>query len=63
MKNLLLSLLLTLCYGQALCCMCIPPPLMYTYQGSDFVAVVKILKSTPDPKDDSYRTVEIETIN
>lgn len=63
MKHLLLSLLLTLFHGQALCCMCIPPPLMDTYQGSDFVAVVKILKSTPDPKDDSYRTVEIETIN
>lgn len=36
---------------------------MDTYQGSDFVAVVKILKATPDPKNDTYRTVEIKTID
>ena len=63
MKNLLLSLLLTLSYVQAFGCECILPLLTDAYQESDFVAVVKILKSTPDPKDDSYRTVEIKTIN
>ena len=63
MKNFLLSILFTIFYEHAFSCQCIPPSLMETYQGSDFVAVVKILKSTPDPKNDTYRTVEIETIN
>ncbi len=36
---------------------------MENYQRSEFVAVVKILKVTPDPNNDTYHTLEIETLN
>lgn len=62
MRNILF-LLLILVSVQAFGCKCSYPLLSENYQRSDFVAVVKILKVTPDPKNEAYHTLEIETLN
>jgi hypothetical protein len=61
--NRLLFLYFTLFSIQVLGCHCSFSTLIENYQRSDFVAVVKILKVTPDPKNGTYHTVEVETLN
>lgn len=62
MKNIL-YFLFTILSIQAFGCKCAFPILIENYQRSDFVAVVKILKVTPDPQDEAYHTLEIEPIH
>lgn len=61
--NRLFFLCLALFSIQAFGCKCSYPLLTDNYQRSDFVAVVKILKVTPDPKNEAYHTLEIEPIH
>jgi hypothetical protein len=58
----ILCFLFTLVSVSAFGCRCGFPKLMENYERSDFVAVVKIIKVTPDLKNETYLTLEIEPI-
>lgn len=59
----ILCLLLALWSIPTLGCHCSFPILAESYQESEFVALVKISKATPDPKKSTYFNVEIELLN
>lgn len=59
----ILCLLLALWSVPAAGCHCFPPILSENYQDSEFVALVKILKATPDPKSSTYLILEIDLLN
>lgn len=58
-----LFLFLALFPIQAFGCKCSYPLLTENYQRSDFVAVVMVLKVTPDPKNGASHTLDIEPIH
>ncbi len=59
----ILCLLLALWSVPAAGCHCSPPILSENYQDSEFVALVKISKATPDPKSSTYLILEIDLLN
>ncbi|GHB85094.1 hypothetical protein [Persicitalea jodogahamensis] len=59
----ILGLFFALWSFQASGCHCSYPILAENYQSSGYVALVRIMKATPDPESDSYLNVEIEQLN